>query len=130
MTSRKALPYGMGRMCLPHRIDNVQLYTCSMYVSGVTRFRGGGRTVVVLRDDNRLGVAGNVRAVRPDLVPGVSLYNPRFSWDCPVGQECEPYFNPAAFMRPIKGMLGNAPRTFDNARWPSQQFFDLSIQKN
>ena len=70
------------------------------------------------------------RAIRPDLVPGVSLYNPRFSWSCPVGQECEPYFNPAAFMRPVKGTLGNAPRTLDEARWPATEFFDLSIQKN
>jgi hypothetical protein len=33
-------------------------------------------------------------------------------------------------MRPLKGSLGNAPRAFDNARGPTQQFFDLSIQKN
>jgi hypothetical protein len=48
----------------------------------------------------------------------------------PVGQECEPYFNPAAFTRPPKGTLGNAPRTIDNARWPTQRFLDLSFQKN
>ena len=86
--------------------------------------------VVVLRDDNRLGVEGNPRAIRPDLVPGVPLYNPRWSRTCPIGQECEPYFNPAAFMRPLKGTLGNAPRTLDQARWPAQQFFDVSLQKN
>jgi hypothetical protein len=33
-------------------------------------------------------------------------------------------------MRPIKGQLGNAPRTLDGARTPRQQFFDLSLQKN
>lgn len=85
---------------------------------------------MVLRDDNRLGVEGNPRAIRPDLVPNVPLYNPRWSRDCPVGQQCEPYFNPAAFMRPAKGTLGNAPRTQDEARWPRQEFFDLSLQKN
>src|SRR5207247_5316759 len=40
------------------------------------------------------------------------------------------YFNPAAFERPVKGTLGNAPRTFDNARGPTQQFLDISLQKN
>jgi hypothetical protein len=85
---------------------------------------------VVLRDDNRLGIEGNVRAIRPDLVPGVPLINPRWSRDCPIGQNCEPYFNPAAFMRPAKGTLGDAPRTLDDARWPTTQFLDLSIQKN
>jgi len=124
------LPFGKGRRFLSSRNAFVQQLAGGWSVSGVERFQGGVPLVVVLRDDNRLGVAGNVRAVRPDLVSGVSLYNPRFSWDCPVGQECEPYFNPAAFMRPVKGILGNAPRTFDNARWPSQQFFDLSVQKN
>jgi hypothetical protein len=38
--------------------------------------------------------------------------------------------NPAAFERPPKGTLGNAPRTFDNARGPWQQYFDFSLQKN
>lgn len=124
------LPFGKGRKFLSSRNAFVQQLAGGWSVSGIGRIQGGVPLVVVLRDDNRLGVAGNVRAVRPDLVPGVPLYNPRFSWSCPVGQECEPYFNPAAFMRPVKGTLGNAPRTFDNARWPAQQFFDLSIQKN
>jgi hypothetical protein len=33
-------------------------------------------------------------------------------------------------MRPAKGTLGNAPRTIDEARWPTMHFLDLSIQKN
>jgi hypothetical protein len=33
-------------------------------------------------------------------------------------------------MRPAKGTLGNAPRTFDGARSPTQHFFDISVQKN
>ena len=86
--------------------------------------------VVFLRDDNRIGVEGNVRAIRPDVISGVSLINPLWSSKCPTGANCEPYFNPAAFMRPIKGTLGNAPRSFDNARGPTQHLFDLSIQKN
>jgi len=40
------------------------------------------------------------------------------------------YLNPAAFVRPPKGTLGDAPRTLDGARGPWQQFFDVSFQKN
>ena len=87
--------------------------------------------VVVLRDDNGLGILnGNLRTIRPDLVPGVALINPRWDPSCPISQNCEPYFNPAAFKRPIKGQLGTAPRTFDHARGPTQQFFDLALQKS
>jgi hypothetical protein len=47
-----------------------------------------------------------------------------------MGGNCEPYLNPAAFMRPPNGQLGNAPRTIDNGRGPFEQFLDASIQKN
>jgi hypothetical protein len=123
-------PFGQRQRFLPNARGLVQALVGGWSLSGVGRIQGGVPLVVVLRDDNRLGIEGNPRAIRPDLVPGVSLYNPRWSRTCPVGQECEPYFNPAAFMRPPKGQLGNAPRTLDNARWPTEQFLDLSLQKN
>ena len=124
------LPFGRRQALLSNPGRILQGLVGGWSVSGVARAQGGVPLVVVLRDDNRLGVEGNVRAIRPDLVPGVPLRNPRFSWDCAIGPTCEPYFNPAAFMRPVKGTLGNAPRTLDKARWPAQQFFDLSLQKN
>jgi hypothetical protein len=124
------LPFGRGRTLLSNAPRLVQGLVGGWNLSGVGRIQGGVPLVIVLRDDNRLGLEGNPRAIRPDLVAGVPLLNPRWSHDCPVGQECEPYFNPAAFMRPVKGTLGNAPRTLDNARWPAQQFLDLSLQKN
>jgi hypothetical protein len=37
--------------------------------------------------------------------------------------------NPAAFSRPDKGQLGNAPRTL-SIREPARKYFDLSIQKD
>ena len=46
-----------------------------------------------------------------------------------MGNICEPYINPAAFMRPAKGSLGNAPRTLD-VRAPMQEYFDFSLQKS
>jgi len=123
-------PFGRSQRFLSDRGAFVNGLVGGWSMSGVGRIQGGTPLVVVLRDDNRLGVEGNPRAIRPDLVPGVPLYNPLWSRSCPVGQACEPYFNPAAFMRPIKGELGDAPRTIDNARWPAQQFLDLSLQKN
>src|SRR5205085_7728758 len=42
---------------------------------------------------------------------------------------CEPCVNPAAFMRPVKGTLGNAPRTLD-IRSPRQEYFDFSFSKD
>jgi hypothetical protein len=124
------LPFGRERRFLASRSRTVQGLVGGWSVSGNGRIQTGTPLVIVLRDDNRLGVEGNVRAIRPDLVPGVPLLNPLWSRSCPVGQNCEPYFNPAAFMRPAKGTLGNAPRTIDAARWPTQHFFDLSVQKN
>jgi hypothetical protein len=79
-------------------------------------------------DGNRLS-STITHTIRPDLVPGVPLVNPLWSRDCPVGTLCEPYVNPAAFMRPAKGELGTAPRSLD-IRGPLQRFFDLSVQKD
>ncbi|MCI0665692.1 MAG: TonB-dependent receptor [Acidobacteria bacterium] len=125
------LPFGRGRSFLSHAPRVVEGMLGGWSLSGVGRMQSGLPMVVVLRDDNGLGILnGNLRTIRPDLVQGVPLINPRWSRNCPIGQLCEPYYNPAAFMRPIKGELGTAPRTFDNARGPAQQFFDLSVQKN
>lgn len=124
------LPFGRNRRFMSNAGRFMNAVVGGWSLSGVGRIQGGVPLVVFLRDDNRLGIEGNVRAIRPDLVPGVPLINPRWSRDCPVGQNCEPYFNPAAFMRPAKGTLGDAPRTLDDARWPTMHFLDLSIQKN
>jgi len=59
----------------------------------------------------------------------VPLKNPLWSPDCVIGATCEPFINPAAFMRPVKGQLGSAPRTLD-IRAPLQEYFDFSLQKD
>jgi hypothetical protein len=123
------LPLGKGRAFLsgaPKIIDGI---FGGWSLSGIGRIQSGLPLTVVLRDGNRLA-DGNQRAIRPDVVPGVPLLNPLYSSSCPIGQECEPWFNPAAFMRPDKGKLGNAPRTFDNARYPTQEFLDFALAKN
>ncbi|HVQ56749.1 MAG TPA: hypothetical protein VMS29_08330, partial [Pyrinomonadaceae bacterium] len=71
------------------------------------------------------------------MVPGVPLKNPLWDPGCRVGPGaatnsfavCEPYVNPAAFMRPPKGEIGNAARTL-SIREPTRRYFDLSIQKD
>ncbi|HEX8292322.1 MAG TPA: hypothetical protein VF570_11225, partial [Pyrinomonadaceae bacterium] len=80
-----------------------------------------------ITDTNRLG--GTNRTVRLDIVEGVPLKNPRYDPNCRVGATCEPFVNPAAFMRPVKGQLGNAPRTLD-VRPPRQEYFDFSLSKD
>ncbi len=123
------LPIGKGRALLGNAPGWINSAVGGWSFSGIGRIQGGIPMVVVLRDDNRLGIEGNVRGIRPDLVPGVPLINPGWNRSCPTGQNCEPYFNPSAFMRPAKGTLGTAPRSFDNARSPRQEFLDLSIKK-
>jgi hypothetical protein len=123
------VPLGRGRAFLSDAPKVVEQLLGGWSLSGIGRIQGGLPLTVVLRDGNRLA-DGNQRAIRPDVVPGVPLINPRYDRNCPVGLNCEPWFNPAAFMRPPKGQLGNAPRTFDNARYPTQHFLDLALQKN
>lgn len=123
------LPFGRGRSFLASAPAIVNSLVGGWSMSGLARVQGGLPMSVVLRDDNGFGFDGNARTIRPDIVPGVSLFNPNYDPKCPVGNTCEPYFNPAAFMRPVWGEYGNAPRTFDNARNPTQHFFDLSVSK-
>jgi hypothetical protein len=95
---------------------------------------GGLPFLPFITDPNKLGGVLFNRYVRPDIVPGVPLRNPLWKRDCPIGSSappsgCEPYINPAAFMRPVKGTLGNAPRSLA-IRSPRQEFFDFSISKD
>jgi hypothetical protein len=103
-------------------------------MAGVLRLPGGLPFLPFITDPNKLGGVLFNRYVRPDIVPGVPLVNPLWKRGCPVGSAappsgCEPYINPAAFMRPVKGTLGNAPRTLD-IRSPRQTFFDFSLSKD
>lgn len=121
------LPFGKGRALLSDAPAIVNGVLGGWSMSGVVRFQGGQPFVPFITDTNRLG--GTNRAIRLDIVPGVAIKNPLYSGSCSIGAVCEPYINPAAFMRPAKGSLGNAPRTLD-IRAPMQEYFDFSIQKN
>lgn len=121
------LPFGKGRHLLKDAPGVVNAVVGGWTTSGVVRYQGGQPFTPFITDTNKLG--GTNRIVRLDLVPGVPLKNPLWSPSCVIGSNCEPYINPAAFMRPVKGQLGSASRTLD-VRAPMQEYFDLSLQKD
>lgn len=122
------LPFGRGRKLLASANRLVDTAIGGWTLTSLFRLQGGYPFLPTIVEGNRLS-SGITHTIRPDLVPGVPLKNPLWSRDCPVGTLCEPYVNPAAFMRPAKGSLGTAPRTLD-IRGPMQRFFDISIQKD
>jgi Carboxypeptidase regulatory-like domain len=121
------LPFGHNRWLLKDAPGFVDAIVGGWTISGVLRLQGGQPFTPFITDTNRLG--GVNRTVRLDRVDGVPLINPLFNSSCTVGNLCEPYINPSAFMRPAKGKLGSSSRTLD-VRAPMQEYFDLSFQKN
>jgi hypothetical protein len=69
------------------------------------------------------GITGAER-IRPDILEGVPLVNPR--WSKNVANDI-PYFNPEAFARPRFGNTGNTARTLDYARNPTRHTLNASI---
>ena len=128
------IPFGRGRKYLSNSNGVVNTLAGGWIVSSVVRLPGGLPFLPFITDPNKLGGVLFNRYVRPDLVPGVPLINPLWKRDCPTGSSappsgCEPFINPAAFMRPVKGTLGNAPRSLD-VRSPRQEYFDFSLSKD
>ena len=121
------MPFGRGAKLLKDTPKPVNAIIGDWKATAVVRYQGGQPFLPFITDTNKLG--GTNRTVRLDLVSGVPLKNPLWTPDCKIGATCEPYINPAAFMRPVKGQLGSAPRTLD-VRAPMQEYFDFSIQKN
>jgi len=122
------LPVGRGRRLLKDLWKPLDVVLGGWSTTGVFRLQGGFPFLPVISDTNRLS-ADLTHTIRPDLVPGVPLKNPLYTPNCKTQITCEPYVNPAAFERPLKGMLGSAPRTLD-IRGPIQRYFDMSFQKN
>ncbi|HTG94111.1 MAG TPA: carboxypeptidase regulatory-like domain-containing protein [Pyrinomonadaceae bacterium] len=128
------IPFGRGRKYMSNPNGLVDALAGGWIVSGVLRLPGGLPFLPFITDPNKLGGVLFNRYVRPDLVPGVPIRNPLWKRDCPTGSSappsgCEPFINPAAFMRPVKGTLGNAPRSMD-IRSPRQEYFDFSLSKD
>jgi hypothetical protein len=102
------LPFGHGRQFFSKAPKAVDVLVGGWTISGVLRMPGGLPFLPFITDPNKLGGVLFNRYVRPDIVPGVPLRNPLWKRDCPIGSAappsgCEPYINPAAFMRPVKG---------------------------
>ncbi len=122
------LPFGRGRHWMTKAGAIPEAVLGGWTITSLFRLQGGFPFLPALVEGNRLS-SDITHTIRPDLVPGVPLKNPLWKRDCPIGTLCEPYINPAAFMRPAKGSLGTAPRTLD-IRGPVQRFFDTSLQKD
>ena len=127
------VPLGRGRRFLSGGPAIVNTLVGGWTMSGVFRLPGGTPFLPFITDPNKLGGTLFNRVVRPDIVEGVPLRNPRWDRNCPTGSSapptgCEPFINPAAFMRPVKGELGNAPRSLD-VRPPRQELFDFSSRR-
>jgi hypothetical protein len=122
------LPFGRDRRLLASGWTPLRWVVGDWTVASLVHVQGGYPFLPKIADANNLS-ADQTHTVRPDLVPGVPLVNPLWDRNCPISNLCEPYVNPAAFMRPLKGQLGNAPRTLD-IRGPIQRYVDLSFQKD
>lgn len=122
------LPFGRGRQLFDHLPGALDAVLGGWTMAGVFRLQSGYPFFPTISDTNRLS-QDLTHTVRPDLVAGVPLKNPNYDPNCKTSTLCEPYVNPAAFIRPEKGSLGDAPRTLD-IRGPIQRYFDASFQKN
>ena len=122
------LPFGRGRKYMSHAWYPVEFLAGGWSLSGIVRFTSGVPATATIGDANQLGDL--THTVRPTIAPGVPLVNPYYDPSCPLGNGCQPYLNPSAFIHPDLGQLGNAPRSLDGARGPWNQYYDQSIQKN
>ncbi|MBI3209929.1 MAG: hypothetical protein HYZ37_13665 [Candidatus Solibacter usitatus] len=122
------IPFGRGRLLWnrPGKIGG--LLVNNWNVSAIGTVSSGTPFSVYLGDANGIpgGITGNER-IRPDVVTGVPLINPR--WSKNVANDI-PYFNPEAFARPLFGHTGNAARTLDYARNPWRQTLNASVLRD
>lgn len=122
------LPFGRGRRFLKDAWAPLRFIAGNWTTSGVFRLQSEYPFLPVIQDAN--GLSGSVtHTIRPDVVSGVPLINPNYNRNCVTVNTCEPFVNPAAFMRPVKGQLGDASRTLA-IRGPMNRFFDASVQKD
>jgi len=122
------LPFGRGQHFLNSAWAPLNTLVGGWTTSGVVRLVSEFPFLPTLVDANGLN-ATTTHTVRPDRNPSEPLINPLYDRNCVTVATCEPFINPAAFIRPVKGTLGNAARTL-SIRGPMDKYFDASIQKN
>jgi len=126
VTSNVQLPFGRRNGVSFGRIGNMLAGGWS--VNLLAAYYSGAPFSPYLGDNNGIP-GGNVRpqVIRPDIVPGVPLINPR--WNRTVANDV-PYINPEAFARPPFGRMGNAPRTMDYLRGPWTQTLNANLARD
>jgi hypothetical protein len=122
------LPFGRSRKFFNDAHGPLNTLLGGWTTAGVFRLQSSYPFLPTISDTN--GLSGDItHTIRPDIVPGVPIKNPLYDPNCKASNLCQPYINPSAFIRPVKGQLGDASRVLD-IRGPMQQFFDVSVQKN
>jgi hypothetical protein len=122
------MPFGRGQTFLSDAWSPIRAIVGGWTTSGLVRINSEYPFMPTLSDANGLN-ASLTHTVRPDVNSNEPLINPLYNRNCISVATCEPYVNPAAFIRPDKGTLGNAARVLA-IRGPMQKFFDASLQKN
>jgi len=122
------LPFGRGQKFLNGAWAPLIPIVGGWTTSGVVRFNSEFPFLPVLTDANGLN-ATTTHTVRPDVNMSEPLLNPLYNRNCVAVATCEPFVNPAAFIRPVKGTLGDSARVLA-IRGPMQKFFDVSMQKS
>jgi len=122
------LPFGRGQRFLNDAWAPLNQIVGGWTTSGVVRFNSEFPFLPVLTDANGLN-ATTTHTVRPDVNISEPLVNPLYNRNCVAVATCEPFVNPSAFIRPVKGTLGDSARVLA-IRGPMQKYFDASIEKS
>lgn len=125
VTGMWELPFGKGQRFLGNSgwLNHV---IGGWSVNGLARIRSGFPVSVPLGVANSLDLGTPGGSLRPDVLSGVPLRNPDWTWQ---NAQFTPYVNPRAFAFPEPGQFGNAPRNFDLAH-PWVRTFDMSLFKS
>ena len=122
------LPFGRGRTFFKTAGRKASMLLGNWTASTVVTTQSGFPFSPFLNDSNGIpGGATGTERIRPNVVPGVPVRNPR--WSKSVANDV-PYFNPEAFARPEFGNLGDAARTLDWARNPWRFTVNATLIKN
>jgi len=123
------LPFGPGRSIWNQPPKFLRQVIGGWTLTGLGRITSSYPFQALIGDNNGLDQGGSTGYIRAILNPGVSVLNPLYNSDCPIQQTCQPYVNPAAFIRPPYGTLGDGPRTYDGIRGPMKKYLNMSMQK-
>ncbi len=118
------VPMGKGRKFL-NRSGWVDYVLGGWSINGLSRIRSGFPVSVPLGVGNSLDLGTPGGSLRPDVISGVPLRNPEWTWE---NAQFTPFVNPRAFAFPEPGQYGNAARNF-NLNYPWVRTFDMSLFK-